>query len=122
MTMPSVGIMKARTILAASTAVLVLVVGGCASLEAEPRATATAAIPLWKDYADKPEGYLTAGEAPVSQAYLRPPPSDGSPTASADLAIYRATRALRAAPGGREPKATLMARRRRLSTRRSVVR
>jgi acid phosphatase (class A) len=86
--------MRMHPILAPSAAVLALLIAGCASLEAAPSVSATASIPLWKNFDDKPRGYLAAGEAPTSEAYLAPPPAVGSPAGVADLAIYRATRAL----------------------------
>ncbi len=87
-----------HSILASSAAVLTLLVTGCASLETAPPASATASIPLWKNFEDKPGGYLAQGEAPTSEAYLAPPPALGSPAGTADLAIYRATRALQGSP------------------------
>lgn len=43
-------------------------------------------------------GYLDRKQLPDSLALLPRPPADGSPEAAADLAVYRATRALRDTP------------------------
>ena len=44
------------------------------------------------------KGYLDRKQLPDSLALLPRPPADGSPEAAADLAVYRATRALRDSP------------------------
>jgi acid phosphatase (class A) len=44
------------------------------------------------------KGYLDRKQLPDSLALLPRPPADGSPEAAADLAVYRATRALRDTP------------------------
>ncbi len=84
-------------------ALLIVLLAGCASLGPAPDfskvdASDTAAIPLWKNFADKPPSYLAAGVAPTAEDYLAPPPAPDSPRGQADLAIYRATRALAGTP------------------------
>jgi acid phosphatase (class A) len=75
---------------------LFLLLAGCASLGGPglSPSSPTAQIPLWKNFADKPRGYLAPGDAATAEGYLAPPPAIGSPQGQADLAIYRATRSL----------------------------
>jgi acid phosphatase (class A) len=44
------------------------------------------------------EGYLGASAVPDHRVFLPPPPAVGSPTGTADVAIFRATRALEGSP------------------------
>jgi acid phosphatase (class A) len=78
--------------LAAAAVALLLGATGCATLAPAP-VSDTAAIPLWKDFSDKPRGYLPA-QAIGAEAYLAPPPARGSARETGDLAVYSATRAL----------------------------
>ncbi len=73
-------------------AALLLGAAGCATL-APASLSDTASIPLWKDFSDKPRGYLPA-QAIGAEAYLAPPPARGSARESGDLEVYSATRAL----------------------------
>ncbi len=65
---------------------------GCATLAPAPSSD-TASIPLWKDFSDKPRGYLPA-QTVGAEAYLAPPPARGSARETGDLEVYSATRAL----------------------------
>ena len=71
---------------------LLLGASGCATLT-PPRISDTAAIPLWKDFSDKPRGYLPV-QAIGAEAYLAPPPARGSARDLGDLEVYSATRGL----------------------------
>ena len=71
---------------------LLLGASGCATVTPAPISD-TAAIPLWKDFSDKPRGYLPA-QAIGAEAYLAPPPTRGSARDLGDLEVYSATRAL----------------------------
>ncbi len=71
---------------------LLLGASGCATLAPAP-VSDTAAIPLWKDFSDKPRGYLPT-QAIGAEAYLAPPPARGSARETGDLDVYTATRAL----------------------------
>lgn len=71
---------------------LLLLAAGCATLAPTP-VSDTASIPLWKDFSDKPRGYLPA-PAVGAEAYLPPPPARGSAREAAELEIYTATRGL----------------------------
>lgn len=75
-----------------SAGLLVLLLAGCATLASAP-VSDTGAIPLWKDFSDKPRGYLPA-QAIGAEAYLAPPPARGSAREVGDLEVYSATRAL----------------------------
>jgi acid phosphatase (class A) len=71
---------------------LLLGATGCATMAPAP-VSETAAIPLWKDFSDKPRGYLPV--QPIgAEAYLAPPPARGSARETGDLDVYSATRAL----------------------------
>lgn len=67
-------------------AVFGLMLSACASSQ-EPS--------LWQGYADHPEGYLATNSDFEALAFLPPPPEDGSLRAQNDLAVYRATRAMK---------------------------
>jgi len=83
--------MKVHAPILAVVAVL-LGASGCATMAPAPISD-TAAIPLWKDFSDKPRGYLPA-QAIGAEAYLAPPPARGSARDLGDLEVYSATRAL----------------------------
>ncbi|HBY43807.1 MULTISPECIES: acid phosphatase [unclassified Brevundimonas] len=76
-------------LLIVGTAALSLALSACASV---PEAS------LWQGYADHPQGYLGADSRFEALAFLPPPPQAGSLTAQNDLAVYRATRALKGQP------------------------
>ena len=71
-----------------------LVLTGCATVAPS---SDTAAIPLWRNFADKPRGYL-APQAAGAEAYLAPPPALDSTRDRADMEIYAATRRLKDTP------------------------
>lgn len=75
-----------------SALALLLGAAGCATLAPAP-VSDTATIPLWKDFSDKPRGYLPV-QAVGAEAYLAPPPARGSARDLGDLDVYAATRAL----------------------------
>lgn len=91
--------MKVHAPILAAVALL-LGAGGCATLT-PARVSDTAAIPLWKDFSDKPRGYLPA-QAIGAEAYLAPPPARGSARDLGDLEVYSATRALEGSPRWRQ--------------------
>ncbi len=64
----------------------------CASLVPAP------AFQAWTGYPDRPAGYLGPQGAPDAARLLPPPPAEGSARSVADLAVYRATRALQGSP------------------------
>jgi len=71
--------------------------GSCA--RAVPTQTAAIATPVapaafWAGFQDHPHGYLTAENAPNAANFLPPPPEEGSVREQADIAAYRAMRAL----------------------------
>ena len=55
-------------------------------------------IPLWKNFEDHPKGYFIAGSAPKAEDFLAQPPAADSPRGQSDMAVYRATRALKDTP------------------------
>lgn len=69
----------------ASALVLALCCAACAHAQTTP---------LWSGFHDHPHGYLSAGAAPDASAFLPPPPAPGSLEDQADVAVYRASRAL----------------------------
>ena len=79
-----------RLLSQAVAALALLVLAACAA--------APPAFHPWRDFADHPRGYLTAADTPSVAAFLPDPPAPGSPRAQADLAAYRATRALAGSP------------------------
>ena len=83
--------MKVQVSIIAAVALL-LGASGCATTT-PALVSDTAAIPLWKDFSDKPRGYLPA-QAIGAEAYLAPPPARGSARDLGDLEVYSATRAL----------------------------
>jgi acid phosphatase (class A) len=87
--------MKRLPMLSVLGAVL-LAVAGCATIRPE-QVSNTASIPLWKNFADKPKGYL-APQAVGAEAYLAPPPVRDSTRDRADMEIYAATRVLKDSP------------------------
>jgi len=91
--------MKVHTPILAAVALL-LGASGCATLT-PAQVSDTAAIPLWKDFSDKPRGYLPA-QAIGAEAYLAPPPARGSARDLGDLEVYSATRALEGSPRWRQ--------------------
>ncbi|WP_303719319.1 acid phosphatase [Brevundimonas naejangsanensis] len=66
---------------------------GCASTAATQTATA-APTTFWEGFRDHPHGYLTAENTPNAANFLPPPPEEGSLREQADIAAYRAMRAL----------------------------
>lgn len=76
-------------LLIVGTAALSLALSACVS---GPEAS------LWQGYADHPQGYLGADSRFEALAFLPPPPQADSLTAQNDLAVYRATRALKGQP------------------------
>ncbi len=84
-------------------AAALLALTGCAAATA-PAATDTAAITLWKDFSDKPRGYLE-NQAAGAETYLAPPPAAGSARQGADMAVYRATRLLEGSDRWRQAQA-----------------
>jgi len=74
-----------------ATTALALTLAGCASAPAE-------APNFWTGFLDHPHGYLDKTKAPNAAAFLPPPPEPGSLRAQDDIAIYRATRALKGTP------------------------
>lgn len=91
--------MKVHAPILAAVALL-LGASGCATLTPAGFSD-TAAIPLWKDFSDKPRGYLPA-QAIGAEAYLAPPPARGSARDLGDLEVYSATRALEGSPRWRQ--------------------
>lgn len=91
--------MKVHAPILAAVALL-LGASGCATLT-PAQVSDTAAIPLWKDFSDKPRGYLPA-QAIGAEAYLAPPPARGSARDLGDLEVYSATRALEGSPRWRQ--------------------
>lgn len=75
---------------------LTLALGGALSGCAGTAATQTAATPatFWEGFRDHPHGYLTAENTPNAANFLPPPPEEGSLREQADIAAYRAMRAL----------------------------
>lgn len=77
---------------------LSVALGGCAgAVQTQTAATAVApAAPVvfWQGFRDHPHGYLTAENTPNAANFLPPPPEEGSAREQADLAAYRAMRAL----------------------------
>ena len=69
---------------------------GCASTAATQTAAVDASAPVtfWEGFRDHPHGYLTAGNTPNAANFLPPPPAEGSLREQADIAAYRAMRAL----------------------------
>lgn len=62
-------------------------------------AGAPASVPtFWTGFRDHPHGYLAKDEAPNAAAFLPPPPQAGSLREQDDIAVYRATRALKDTP------------------------
>lgn len=53
---------------------------------------------FWTGFRDHPHGYLAKDEAPNAAAFLPPPPQAGSLREQDDIAVYRATRALKDTP------------------------
>ncbi|HWW12571.1 MAG TPA: phosphatase PAP2 family protein [Brevundimonas sp.] len=72
-------------------AALALVLSGCATAPAREPA-------FWTGFRDRPHGYLDKGFAPNAANFLPPPPQLGSLREQDDIAIYRATRALKDTP------------------------
>lgn len=64
---------------------------GCASAPAS-------APTFWTGFRDHPHGYLAKDDAPNAAAFLPPPPQAGSLREQDDIAVYRATRALKDTP------------------------
>lgn len=81
---------------AAVFAAALLVLTGCATTGPSP-SPGTAAIPLWRNFADKPKGYLPP-QALGAEAYLAPPPAVDGTRDRADMEIYAATRRLKDSP------------------------
>jgi acid phosphatase (class A) len=83
---------------APALAAIALLLGatGCATMT-PAGVSDTASIPLWKDFSDKPRGYLSA-QAIGAEAYLAPPPTRGSTRDLGDLEVFTATRALEGTP------------------------
>lgn len=77
-----------------------LVLAGCATTDAPADQTAarTAAPTFWTGFRDHPHGYLDKATAPNAANFLPPPPEPGSLREQDDIAIYRATRALKGTP------------------------
>jgi len=74
-----------------TAAALALAVAGCA--------TAPVSAPtFWTGFRDHPHGYLAKDAAPNAAAFLPPPPQPGSLRDQDDIAVYRATRALKDSP------------------------
>ena len=75
--------------LAATALTLALV--GCAGVPAS-------APTFWTGFRDHPHGYLSKDGGPNAAAFLPPPPQAGSLREQDDIAVYRATRALKDTP------------------------
>lgn len=72
---------------------VILLFAGCAT--AAPKA----APPMfWTGFLDHPKGYLTSADTLEATAFLPAPPPAGSEREAADIAVYRATRALAGSP------------------------
>ncbi len=80
-----------------------LLLAGCATTPAAPSSD-TAAMPLWKDFSNKPRGYLPA-QAIGAEAYLAPPPARGSAREAGDLDVYSTTRVLEGSERWRQAQA-----------------
>lgn len=81
-------------------AVLAFVLAGCTTASAIPERTARPADTpaFWTGFRDHPHGYLDKAVAPNAVNFLPPPPEAGSLREQDDIAIYRATRALKDTP------------------------
>lgn len=77
-----------------------LVLAGCATTDAPAdQTTARRETPtFWTGFRDHPHGYLDKTTAPNAANFLPPPPEPGSLREQDDIAIYRATRALKGTP------------------------
>ncbi len=86
---------------------MVVSVGGADAAPRHHRAYhSTSPKPVtWVDYRDHPKGYLGAAERPDILAILPPPPAPDSPRGVADLATYRAMKALKDTPRWTQAKA-----------------
>lgn len=75
---------------------LALALGGCADAVSTQTAAVVAPAPVtfWEGFRDHPHGYLTAENTPNAANFLPPPPEEGSLREQADIAAYRAMRAL----------------------------
>lgn len=80
---------------------LALALGGCAgavqtqtSVQAGAVAPPAAPVVFWQGFRDHPHGYLTAANTPNAANFLPPAPAEGSARDQADMAAYRAMRAL----------------------------
>ena len=75
-----------------------LIVGAAALSLALSACASGPEAPLWQGYADHPQGYLGADSRFEALAFLPHPPEVDSLRAQNDLAVYRATRALKGQP------------------------
>lgn len=79
---------------------LSVALGGCVgAVQTQTQTAATAVVPaapvvFWQGFRDHPHGYLTAENTPNAANFLPPPPEEGSAREQADMAAYRAMRAL----------------------------
>jgi acid phosphatase (class A) len=83
---------------AATAALALLFIGSLAPAASgwgQPAATPSGSSVMPRPRA---EGYLGASAVPDHRVFLPPPPAVGSPTGTADVAIFRATRALEGSP------------------------
>lgn len=94
MTRRSTAGLLAATILAVAMTGAAKVPGAMAADPADP---ADAPV-LWTGFRDHPHGYLSVETAPNAAHFLPPPPDKGSLREQDDIAIYRATRALKGSP------------------------
>ena len=88
---------RKRTLAAAAALTLVFIgsfgFAATAWAQAGPQAAGPSAAPR-----PRAAGYLGAGAVPDHRVFLPPPPAVGSPAGVADVAIFRATRALEGTP------------------------
>lgn len=76
-----------------------------AAFRHHPHHGVAAARPVtWTDYRDHPKGYLSKAELPDAYGFLPPPPAPDSPRGLADVATYRAMKALKDTPRWRQAR------------------